>query len=359
MDASPILQATCKIVLGGKDVTDRIRPRLSELTITTSRAGHADELTMRIDDTDGKVALPSKGVELQVMIGYEGKGVQLQGSYTIDEVEHSGTPDMITVTGRSAKLATGINTRKERSWSNTTVGHVVNVIAGENGLTPRVSPKLAAIEVTQIDQTESDIALLKRIGSMWDAVATVKSGNLIFGPIGQASTVSGKALTKLRIVRRKGNSGDRHRFHEAERNAYTGVRAKWHDVDAAAGKTSLSGKTGHIKVLRGDYANEEDAKRAASAEMARIKRGAATFELDLATGRGDALPECPVELSGWKPEIDGIDWIIEKATHRLVGDGGWTTHIELENQATASDHPAADEADDDQGDDGESQAQAA
>jgi len=351
MTTSSMLRATCKIVLGGKDLTGRIRPRLSELTITTSREGHADQLDLRFDATDGKLALPRTGVELEVMLGFEGTGVQLQGTYTIDEVEHSGTPDTITVRGRSAKLATGINTRKERSWSNTTVGHIVKVIAGEHGLTPRVAPKLAAINVTQIDQTESDIAMLRRLGTMWDAVATVKAGNLVFAPIGQAQTVSGKPLPKATIVRA---SGDSHRYHVAERNAYTGVRAKWHDVNAATGKTALAGTAGHVKVLRGQYASDEDAKRAAAAEMARVKRGACTFELRLAVGRPDLTPETPVKLSGWGPDIDAVEWILAKATHTLSGDGGYVTHIELENKATAADHPAQDE-----GDESETEAQAA
>lgn len=337
--------AACRIVLGGKDLTSRIRPRLSSLSIETTRGGHADQLDLAFEATDGRVALPRTGVELEVMLGFEGTGVQLQGTFTVDEVEHSGTPDTITVRGRSAKLATGINTRKERSWSDTTVGHVVSVIAGEHGLKPRVAAALAAITVTQIDQTESDIAMLRRLGSMFDAVATVKAGNLVFAPIGKGATVSGKTLPTVTIKRA---AGDKHRYHVAERDAYTGVRAKWHDVDAAAGKSALAGKAGHVKVLRGQYANDEDAKRAAEAELARVKRGACTFELDLATGRPDLVPETPVTLSGWAPEIDAVAWIVAKATHRLSGSGGYTTHVELENKATAKDDPAQDESDSDE-----------
>jgi phage protein D len=352
-----LTRAMYRVEVDGKDITERLKDRLSELTITTSREGHADQLDMSFDATDGRVAMPRRGVTASVMIGFEGTGVQLQGSYIVDEVEHAGTPDLITVHGRSAKLATSINTRKERSFSDTTVGHLVNVIAGENGLTPRVSPALASITVSQIDQTESDIALLRRLGHLWDAVATVKNGYLIFAPIGKAATVSGTALPLLTITRA---SGDRHRFHVAERNAYTGVRARWHDVDAAQGKTALAGDTGHIKVLRGQYANAEDARRAASAEMARVKRGAATFELTLAAGRPDVLPEMPVKLDGWGDEIGGYEWIVSKATHTLSGDGGYITRIELENKATAADHPAEDEGaeatDDGEADTGEATA---
>jgi hypothetical protein len=341
-DGNALTRATFRVTIDGTDLTDRLRPRLSELTITTSRAGHADQLDLSLNATDGRLALPKTGVTVAVMLGFDGSGVQLQGTYVVDEVEHAGTPDMITVRGRSAKLATGINTRKERSFSNTTIGHVVKVIAGENGLTPRVSPALASVAVDQIDQTESDIAMLRRLGEMWDAVATVKNGYLIFGPVGKGTTVSGKTLPTLTLTRAP---GDRHRFHQAKRDAYTGVRAAWHDVDAARGKTALSGEAGHVKRLRANYASPEEAKRAAAAEMARIKRGAATFELELAVGRPDLVPEMPVTLNGWGDVIGSFEWIVSKATHRLTGAGGYTTHVELENKATASDHPAQDEGD--------------
>ncbi|MGE7139651.1 contractile injection system protein, VgrG/Pvc8 family [Luteibacter sp. NPDC031894] len=338
-----------RIEVDGKDVTTILRPRLSQLSLKITRGGHADELSMAFDATDGRIALPRMGVSVAVMMGFAGTGVQLQGSFTIDEREHAGTPDVITVHGRSAKLASPINTRKERSFSNTTVDHLVKVIAGENGLTPRISPKLGAIVVQQIDQTESDIALLRRIGSMFDAVATVKNGYLVFAPIGQASTVTGKALPMLTIRR---GSGDSHRFHEALRDSYTGVRARWHDVDAATTKSTLAGDHGHVKVLRGHFASPEDAQRAASAEMARVRRGAATFDISLATGHPDAVPEMPAKTYGWGDEIAAFDWIVADATHTWTGDGGYTTHVSLENKASASDHPAQDEGDEAE-DDGE------
>jgi Phage protein D len=333
-------RAAYTVTVGGKDVTDKLRPRLSRLVMTSTRGGQADELELELDDTDGKLDLPDDGAELRAMIGFESSGVQLQGTYTVDDVEHRGTPDMLHITSRSAKLATGINTRKERSWSNTTVGHLIEVIAGENGLTPKVSAKLAAIAVDQIDQTESDIAMLKRLGGMWDAVATVKDGNLLFMPIGEASTVSGKVLPVATITR---GAGDNHRYLKSKQKAYTGVRARWHDQDKAQGRSVLAGDKGHVKTLRGQFATEADAKREAEAEKARMARGAASFELHLAVGRPDLMPEMQVKLSGWKPKIDGVEWIVTKVVHTVDASGGYTTSIELENKAARTDHAAQDE----------------
>jgi uncharacterized protein len=335
-----------KVVVGGTDVTRRLEAHLSSMTLVACREDHADQLDLEFEDTEGRIAMPRKGVRIEVSLGFDAAGICLQGSYTVDEVEHRGTPDTITVRARSARVSGPLATRKERSWSNTTVGHIVSVIAGEHGLKPRVADTLVSRPVSQLDQTESDMAFLRRLGKHWDAVATVKNGYLVFAPIGHGKTVSGIDLPTVTLRR---GSGDRHHFHEIDRSAYTGVRARWYDMNGARGHLALAGKNGHVKILRGDYPTEADAKRAAEAELARIKRGAATFKIDLGIGRPDIFPETPVKLEGWPEAITAYAWIVAKATHKLDGNGGYLTSLELENQAKASDHAAVDDGTDDNG----------
>lgn len=77
-------------------------------------------------------------------------------------------------------------------------------------------------------------------------------------------------------------------------------------------------------------------------ELARVRRGAATFTLDLAVGRPDIFPEMPVKLTGWPDAITAYEWIVSKVRHKLDGNGGYLTSLELENKAAASDHAAVD-----------------
>ena len=337
-----IVRPVFKVVVGGTDVTRRLESHLSSMTLVACREDHADQLELEFEDTAGRIAMPRKGVSIEVSLGFDTEGMCLQGSYVVDEVEHRGAPDTITVRARSARMAGPLATRKERSWSDTTVGHIVSVIAGEHGLTPRVSDALASAPIAQLDQTESDMALLRRIGKHFDAVATVKHGRLIFAPIGEAKTAGGTDLPSL-VIRRA--NGDRHHFQEIDRSAYTGVQARWHDISSARGYLALAGKHGHVKILRGDFPTETDAKRAAEAELARVKRGVATFTLDLAIGRPDIFPEMPVKLAGWPDTIINYNWIVSKATHKLDGNGGYLTSLDLENKSSASDHAALDEND--------------
>jgi len=68
---------------------------------------------------------------------------------------------------------------------------------------------------------------------------------------------------------------------------------------------------------------------AAKSAFDKLKRGVATFSLNLAFGEPDLMPETPIELSGFKAEIDATNWLITRVTHNL-SDSGFTSQIECE-----------------------------
>ncbi|MBV6887930.1 phage late control D family protein [Xanthomonas campestris pv. spermacoces] len=317
-----------RVVLDGVDLTERIAPRLRDLTLIECRGGEADQLDLRIHDHDGKMALPKRGVRLSVALGWKATGLIDKGTFIVDEVEYSGAPDIITVRARSADLTANMRIRRERSWHNTTLGAVLNTIAGEHGLTPRVAEALARTKLPHLDQAnESDINLLTRLGQRFDAVATVKAGSLLFAPIGAGTTTSGKPLPSVTLTRRE---GDQHRYSVADRDAYTGVRAYWMDKGKARRQSVLVGTDDNAKRLQESYADEATARQHAHAELERVKRGMAKFDYTLAIGRADLFPEQTVKVSGFKPEIDGSRWLIAKTTHTMIGSSGFTTALELE-----------------------------
>ena len=104
-----------RVNLDGRDLTDRIRPRLLDLTLTESRGDEADQLDLRIHDHDGRLEIPRRGVDIVVAIGWEGAALVDKGRFRVDEAQHEGAPDIITVRARSADLTAELRTRKERS----------------------------------------------------------------------------------------------------------------------------------------------------------------------------------------------------------------------------------------------------
>jgi len=324
-----------RVTLDGTDLTDRIRPRLITLRLSERRGGDADQLEITLDDSDGRLAMPREGATLSVQLGWSaGSGVTVglvdKGKFTVDEVEHSGPPDQITIRARAADFTSAIATRREKSWHDTTLGAIVKEIAGRNRLMPRCAPALASIAVKAMAQTrESDLALLRRLGREHDAVATVKAGALILAPTGAATTATGAAIPAITISR---GDGDRHSFRIRKREEAGSVSADWHDRKGAKKKTVTVGSgTGEVKRLARTYPTEDAARRAATAEQGRVTREPRSLDLGLALGRLEIYPDRAVTVTGFKSEISAVKWLVADVTHELLPDRGFTTALTLES----------------------------
>lgn len=320
------------IKLGTRDLTPLFEPRLISLTLCESRGGEADQLDLVLDDSDGALEIPSRGAELSLWLGFEGRLVE-KGTFHVDETEHTGAPDTLCIRARAADMRQALRSRVERSWHATTLGGIVTELAKKHHLVARIDTRLASRPVAHADQTESDISFLQRLASRYDAVVTVKRDALLCLPIKDTRTSKGEPLPTRLLTR---DLGDRHRWHTADRDAYSGVRAYWHDPHRSRRRSVLVGKSGNAKRLREGFADERSARDAAQAEWQRIQRGAATLEITLALGQVDIAPQTPVLVRGFKPQIDAGEWLTVKATHSL-SDGGLTTRLELENGAAADD----------------------
>ncbi|HHT0026140.1 phage late control D family protein [Klebsiella michiganensis] len=336
------------VLMGGKALTV-LDEKLISLELTDNRGFNADELTISVDDSQGDIALPPRGAELSISLGWQGEPLIYKGIYIVDEVSHSGPPDRIDITARSADFRDEFNVKREVSWHDVTVERIVSAIAHRYKLKPIISEQLMNAEIDHADQTqESDISFLTRMADILGAIATVKNGCLLFILPGGGVSANGKALPEFAITR---SSGDRHSFRIADRDAYTGVQAYWLDLDFGKKKKVtvrkrkkttekkprsssregdyIAGEDGNVFVLRTTYRSEIAAQRAAAAKWQQLQRGAAEFNLTLAYGRADLYPEMHGTVTGFKEAIDNQDWIIAKATHS-IDDNGFQTRLELE-----------------------------
>lgn len=352
------------LTLQGNNITQNIRARLLSLTLTDNRGFEADQLDIELDDSDGLMVMPQRNAVLSLALGWQGSPLTHKGRFTVDEVEHRGAPDTLTIRARSADFRGSLNTRREASYHDTTLGDIVQQIAARNTLTAKLAAGLDAIKISHIDQTqETDSAFATRLASLNGAVAAVKNGCLLLIRPGNGTTVNGKPLPVMTITRR---DGDRHNFSLADRDAYTGVTASWLNTRQPKPKKvklQRKPKTQHQRALqhpkakpathkaakpaepqKGEYlvgaednvftlptvyATQAAAMRAAQAKWEKLQRGVAEFSLSLAMGRADLVPETPVQVSGFKQVIDAQPWIVSKVVHNL-SNSGFTTAIELE-----------------------------
>lgn len=240
MDVPGERQAAYQVRVDGTDITDRLQGRLISWTLTDNRGFEVDQLDLSIDDADGQLAFPARGAEIRFSIGWTDTGLADKGSFTVDEIEHSGAPDVLTIRARSADMRGGLTTQRERSWHGQTLGVIVRTIADEVGLIPVVAGSLAELVLAHVDQTnESAANLLTRLARMHDAIATVKDGKLLLFPAAGGVTASGLPLPTVSITR---GAGDSHRFSLADRETFTHVRATWNDIGAGTKGEVIWGK---------------------------------------------------------------------------------------------------------------------
>lgn len=319
-----------RLMVDGNDIAHLVSPRLMTLGLTDNRGVEADQLTITLSDHDGLLSIPPKGAVLRLWLGWSDTGLVDKGTYTVDETEHSGAPDVLSIRARSADLRKGLKTKRERSWSNTTLGDVLGDIAIGNGLTATIAGALDGLPILQLDQAnESDANLISRLGEEFDAVTSVKAGCLLCLPAGGGKTASGMDLPHITLTRA---DGDQHRYLQADRDSYDGVRAYYYDVNSAKKQEAIAGGGKNLKDLRHTYSDQQSALRAARAEFRRLQRGSATLSYTLAMGRPDLIPELTYTLQGVKAEIDEIIWYGGNVEHSLTADGGYTVSLDLESK---------------------------
>ncbi|HVI51517.1 MAG TPA: contractile injection system protein, VgrG/Pvc8 family [Candidatus Sulfotelmatobacter sp.] len=324
-----------RIKAGTADVTGHIRKNLVSLRLTDKTGMEADQVEIVIADKTGSIALPKRGVTLSVAIGWKDRQLVEKGTFTVDEVGEDGPLDCITILARSADFRTSLKDSREASYNSTTLGAILTTIASRNGLTPAISPTLGDIEVIHLDQTnESDANLVTRLGDDYGAVATIKSGKLIFVPAGSGLTASGQTLPAASIVRKE---GDRHSFRATDRDgSQTGIQAKWHDLKSGSTCFALAGKEGSVKTLKRTYPDQAAAQAAADSAWERQKSQSHSFNVTLAIGRPEIAACSPLTLSGWRSEITALSWISDDVAHTLDGSG-LTTEIQASERSGEDD----------------------
>lgn len=332
-----------RVTVDGRDITQiiagrvtlsggRTRPRLISMGIAEKRGEEADTFDLVLDDSDDALDLPPTGAKIRVSLGWrQGTGVTIglvdKGEFHVETVAHGGSPAALTIRAKAADFTAGLKQRREKGHNATTLGNIVAEIAQRHKLTARCAAALASIAVQAKAQSrESDLAFLRRLGREFDAVATVKAGALIFKPVGDGKSPSGAALPSVTIVR---SSGDAHQFDRQKRDDSEGVQATWHNRATGRRETFVSGKPDGARHLSRVYATEDAARQAATAAHGRAAREPVSFSINLALGRADLGPEQKAKVSGFKRQIDSIDWLVTEVSH-IVGNRGFTSQAKLE-----------------------------
>ena len=224
-----------------EDITEKFDNRLISMTIVDKNGLEADTITIVIDDSDQKVNLPKKKAKLEITLGWKADKpkttiddeeakifeANIKNVFTITQITHSGTPDIITLQGSSANLIDGAALEPlEKSYENLTLGEIIAQIAIRNKLPYRFDKLIGSNFIPHIDQMkESDNSFLTRLINDYGGGVTIKNDMLIVFNKGQGMTVNGKKIPTAKIKRA---SGDKHSYTFLD-TPYLGVKAYWYN----------------------------------------------------------------------------------------------------------------------------------
>ena len=320
-----------EIFSGSDNVTEAIRSRLVSLSLTDEPGYSADLLEMRLDDRDGAIELPRRGVLLQVRMGYldqdEGPrgtapGLRPMGAFVVDEVSLEGPPSAMVIRARSANFRESLKEKKTRSWSDTTLRRIASEIAGDHDLALKMPPPPPTIHLRHLDQAgESDLNLLTRLADRYDYQVKLSGDNLVLAPAGAGEASSGAPVTG-RTVRIEDVTD--YRLVLSDRTRYRAVKAYWNDRGEGRREEVVEGSGDPSYVLRQAYPTEAEAAAAAAAKKRALDRSGYSLRLTLATGDPAVRSQSPLALAGFRPGIL-TDWIAARVSHRLSSEGYTTT----------------------------------
>jgi hypothetical protein len=339
------MQPAFRILAAGQDITAAIRDRLIEITITDEAGIQSDALSLTLDDRrreSGALAeLPRVGTVLTVSIGYAETGLVALGKYIIDEVEIRSPPATLTVSGKAADMVGPFRSPKTRSWDETTLGKLVETIAGEHRYTPKIDPELGRIAIAHLDQTEeSDMALLTRLAGKHDATAKPVDGFMVLARQGATKSVSGRVLPTITLsasdlaewryrhsARKPGGSGATKdaNTQQPPATATGGTKAYWWDFEKGERKEVTTGKPPYEE-LRYVHASEAEAKAATATKKNKGERAQGELSFSL-PGNPNLAAEGRLSIH-LRPGIP-LEWRIKRVEHRL-GSQGYTCQVDCE-----------------------------
>jgi hypothetical protein len=325
-------RAAYMVMIAGADVTSKMNPHLISLRVSDKVGTHSDTCTIELDDTDGRLVLPQDGVPVVVMLGWEGGGVRLVFTGTVDEVRSSGSRSgrTISVTAKGIDTKSKVKEPQQKHYDQKNVKDVLTEAGKVAGITSvEVDPDLASIEREYFEQRDESFIhfgerIAREIGGNFRIQGTIATLSKRMG--GYTSFVRaawGENLQSWDIAPALG------------RPAFKKTRARWYDRKEAKWKeedVEVQLDADAESVARYAEPNEGQSKDRAGSDGATSERDVAEGTVTIEGDTG-AIPDGLCIVSGTRPGIDGA-YRIESVDHEY-SRSGFTTKLQLKAAGAA------------------------
>lgn len=318
-----------------RNITHDIGRYLLSLDYTDHLSGQSDELSVTLEDTEGKWAdawYPGHGDTLTLSIGWQGQAPRLLGSFEIDEIELARLPSTVTIRALAAGINTAVRTTEHRAYENTTLAAVAAQVAARQGL--QLVGRIAPIKLDRLTQQEGDLAFLRNLAGEYDYAFKVSGRRLVFHAIGDlaaAKPVARVALGELREVRLRDQIKQVPKAAEVKHKdpvqkkliAYRVENGATVAVPSSASQTTTSADTAK---RRSRSASAEVAKAKAQAELAKANRERTTGSWSM-IGRPYVVSGNVIALEA--AGMLGGHYLITGSRHSFSRSGGYSSEQQV------------------------------
>ncbi len=314
------------VSVDGVPVSGVFFERLISLSVVDREGIQSDSVELVFNDTFPHFASPRRGAVVSVTMntGLTGGFV---GAFVIDRVEFACLPYTIKVVGHSADLRSEMKASKTRHWDQSSVKDIVSQIAGEYGLTSKISDVVSGHVYQWIgQQDESDLNFLARLAQRNGALFTIKNGTLLWLERGAGKSASGAVIPAARVLTASVIEGTC-RVFETDVDRFATVKALWQDRAGAKRQEVIvkaDPKATGEHVLRDPFSSKAEATVAAKASAREMVRGLIRTTCSI-VGRPSLMAGQPLVFVGVRPSVDGREFILETVTHKFSKSTGLLT----------------------------------
>ncbi|MEJ8474439.1 phage late control D family protein [Roseibium algae] len=325
-----------KVIIGDQDMSAKMRPFLTDLSVTDKDGQASDTCSLTFDDEAGQIRLPTAGTSVVVRLD----GVQVfKGVSDVPKSSGSrGGGRLLKVAAKGFDARGKVKEPQHFHQDDGTVGSFLEKLAKRAGFNMKVAPELANIARDYLvadgeSFLHSGERLARELGGTFklrglDAVLAKRGMDLglpmVVGNVGP----DGANVISWDIA----PTSTRSRFTKIKVRYFDRQASEFKEVDAEV--ESEDSQPEAVNVVRSVAADKSQAEDVATARREEVSRegGGGTVELDLAP---EAQAEGLFQLTGARPGIDGIYRIVS-VTHRASRSGGATTRLELKQPSGAA-----------------------
>jgi hypothetical protein len=314
----------------GKNILPGLSGFWLSCKVTEQAGDESDEAEIICVGPPSKFGLPGRGEKFSILGGWEDEGPVMQGEFTVQKIVCGGDPeegDRITIVLRAADYVDKLKAHVSKHYDDKTYGDIIEDVAKQAGLEAEVDDEVAKIKVPyRLRWNQSHIDFATELSEEVGAICKPAGGKLIAVKRGGGKSASGKNLTPIEIMRRKGFAYE----VEIEPRPEVGdLAASWHDEKAGKRKVAKhkTGRKGPLHALPHPFRSEDEAKKAAESEAYEMGNDTGSGHFD-SPGLPHAHAEAPVNVSGFGKPIDGR-WKAETVEKVWESAGGFYTTVHV------------------------------